>query len=78
MEYTVPHFNSWKVLEMPLLGYLGFPPFALEYYLSWQAFLLLRSRILSRGGVIPVLALVAVLGLCLAAFWGIDRCTVVY
>jgi hypothetical protein len=28
--YEVPFFNSLKVFEMPLAGYLGFPPFALE------------------------------------------------
>ena len=39
-ECTVPHFNFWKVLEMPLVGHLGFPPFALECYLLWRAFLL--------------------------------------
>jgi hypothetical protein len=28
--YTVPGFESMKVFEMPLAGFLGFPPFALE------------------------------------------------
>jgi hypothetical protein len=28
--YTVPYLGDWKVFEMPVLGYLGFPPFALE------------------------------------------------
>jgi hypothetical protein len=28
--YTVPGFETWKLLEMPLLGFLGFPPFAVE------------------------------------------------
>lgn len=28
--YTVPGFEDWKLFEMPLLGFLGFPPFALE------------------------------------------------
>ncbi len=28
--YTVPGFESLKVFEMPLAGFLGFPPFALE------------------------------------------------
>ena len=28
--YTLPVLNFWKVFEMPLLGFLGFPPFALE------------------------------------------------
>ncbi len=30
--YTVPYLGSVKVFEMPVLGYLGFPPFALECY----------------------------------------------
>ncbi|MGO8942578.1 MAG: hypothetical protein ACLQJ7_02750, partial [Syntrophobacteraceae bacterium] len=28
--YTVPYAGSLKIFEMPLLGFLGFPPFALE------------------------------------------------
>jgi hypothetical protein len=30
--YTVPYLGAVKVFEMPVLGYLGFPPFALECY----------------------------------------------
>ena len=30
--YTVPYLGHLKVFEMPVLGYLGFPPFALECY----------------------------------------------
>jgi hypothetical protein len=28
--YTVPFFEQFKLFEMPLLGFVGFPPFALE------------------------------------------------
>jgi hypothetical protein len=28
--YTVPFFDEWKLFEMPPLGFLGFPPFAVE------------------------------------------------
>ena len=28
--YTVPFVGNWKVFEMPILGYIGFAPFALE------------------------------------------------
>ena len=73
--YTVPHFNFWKVFEMPVLGYLGFPPFALECYVLWQAFQLFRSRVLSRGHLRPALTLVVAVVFCLVAFWGIDRFT---
>lgn len=30
--YQVPHFDRWHVFEMPLLGYGGYLPFALEAY----------------------------------------------
>ena len=30
--YTVPYFEETKLFEMPLAGFLGFPPFALECY----------------------------------------------
>lgn len=34
--YHVPGVGFWKVFEMPLLGYLGYLPFALELYLLAQ------------------------------------------
>ena len=30
--YTVPYFGSIKIFEMPILGYLGFPAFAVECF----------------------------------------------
>ncbi len=34
--YTVPFFEEMKLFEMPLPGFLGFPPFAVECYILWQ------------------------------------------
>jgi hypothetical protein len=36
--YSVPYVGGVKLFEMPVLGYLGFPPFALECYAMyhWQ------------------------------------------
>src|SRR6266545_3637760 len=34
--YTVPYFGDVKLFEMPLLGYLGFPPFALECFAMYN------------------------------------------
>ena len=34
--YTVPYLGDMKIFEMPVLGYLGFPPFALECYAMWH------------------------------------------
>jgi hypothetical protein len=38
--YTVPFFGSVKIFEMPVLGYLGFPPFAIE---CWALYIFVRS-----------------------------------
>jgi hypothetical protein len=38
--YTVPYFGNIKVCEMPVLGFLGFPPFAVE---CWVMYIFLRS-----------------------------------
>ena len=35
--YTVPGLADWKLFEMPILGFLGFPPFALECYEMYRA-----------------------------------------
>ena len=34
--YSVPYVSHLKVFEMPALGYLGFPPFALECYAMYH------------------------------------------
>ena len=44
--YTVPIFGDIKVFEMPVLGYFGFPPFALEC-LAMYVFV---RRLIWRGG----------------------------
>jgi len=31
-HYSVPIMENWKIFEMPLPGYFGFPPFALECF----------------------------------------------
>ena len=38
--YTVPYFGSIKLFEMPVLGYLGFPPFAVS---CWAMYVFGRS-----------------------------------
>ena len=42
--YTVPYFGNVKLFEMPLPGYLGFPPFAVE---CWAMYVFLRSFLAS-------------------------------
>ena len=38
--YTVPFVGNLRLFEMPVLGYLGFPPFAVE---CWVMYIFLRS-----------------------------------
>ena len=35
-QYSVPYLSDVKIFEMPVLGYLGFMPFALECYLMYR------------------------------------------
>ena len=38
--YTVPYLGAIKIFEMPVLGFLGFPPFAIE---CWAMYIFFRS-----------------------------------
>lgn len=35
-QYSLPYLNFWKVLQMPVCGYTGFLPFALEVFALHQ------------------------------------------
>ena len=74
--YTVPYVGFLKVFEMPLLGFFGFPPFALECYLFYRALCLLRRRFLSghRLRTVAVCLVVALYSSLILA--GIDRWTI--
>ncbi|MGB7573151.1 MAG: DUF4332 domain-containing protein [Thermodesulfobacteriota bacterium] len=41
--YTVPFFDKGKGFEMPFLGFLGFPPFAVQAYVMYNFISLFRS-----------------------------------
>src|SRR5436853_6092587 len=64
--YTVPFLEHVKVFEMPPIGFLGFPFFALEV---WSLYHVLAPRTSAR----TVLSSVMFPGLVLT---GVDRCTV--
>jgi hypothetical protein len=42
--YTVPFFERTKGFEMPVLGFLGFPPFAIQVYVMYNFISLFRAR----------------------------------
>ena len=37
-QYRIPYVGFWRVFEMPLLGYLGYPPFILAADAFWRLF----------------------------------------
>lgn len=41
--YTVPYLGGVKLFEMPVLGFLGFPPFAVE---CWVMYIFVRGSVL--------------------------------
>jgi hypothetical protein len=45
--YTLPVLNGWKVFEMPLPGFLGFPAFALEAAVMYNFLTALDERVLT-------------------------------
>ncbi len=44
--YTVPFVGGVKLFEMPVLGFLGFAPFALECWVAAQTFVALENRLM--------------------------------
>lgn len=82
--YTVPWFEESKLFEMPFVGFLGFPPFALECYTfarllvalglvgEWDPTAPVRERAVPARGVISLVVGV----LCLPVIAGVDRWTV--
>jgi hypothetical protein len=42
--YTVPFFEELKLFEMPLAGFLGFPPFAVQCYVIYNFISLFRHH----------------------------------
>jgi hypothetical protein len=43
--YTVPYLGNIKLFEMPVLGYLSLPPFAIE---CWAVYVFFRSLLAPR------------------------------
>ena len=76
--YTVPFVGRPKLFEMPVLGFLGFPPFAVTCRVMTQACLLGWDRLggLRGGGVWRLATALLAAALVLAVFAGMDRLTV--
>ena len=76
--YAIPFFNFWKVFEMPLVGYLGFMPFALECYLFWQLLRLVKEAYAATNWRKSLIIATLVAIYCALIFNGIDNITVIW
>ncbi len=86
--YTVPFFEETKGFEMPFLGFLGFPPFAVEAYVMYQFVSLFRfqrgwegsaSRLNPKkktSSLTTFLSAILIIAFSILIFWAIDRKTV--
>ncbi len=44
-EYSLPYLNFWRVFHMPVFGYTGFMPFALEVFAFYQLLGWMRKKL---------------------------------
>ncbi|MBI3603922.1 MAG: hypothetical protein HY205_05690 [Nitrospirae bacterium] len=85
--YTVPFVGEWKLFEMPMLGFLGFPPFALEAFVLYQLFCRpwnasiwprpsANAPMRRPSRALTLLAIMLVLLFCVIVLLAIDRHTI--
>lgn len=73
--YDIPLFDRLHLFEMPLAGFLGFPPFAVECHEMYWVCRKILDRLKSKPFV-HALAWMAIVVFVAAIFWGIDHFTV--
>jgi len=71
--YWIPYFDFLRIFEMPLLGYFGFPVFALECYLIIRVFDQLRKRL---GPTRMIVLTAGALLFSVAVIYGIEERTI--
>jgi hypothetical protein len=73
--YSVPFLGGLKLFEMPMLGFFGFPPFALECWILYHLFRAILEHPHCLAMRFALWSLIALFSVML--FRGIDRHTVV-
>ncbi len=79
--YTVPFVGRFKVFEMPVLGFLGFPPFAVTCAAVESSFFLLVRETNRKYGrreniLLYSIGAIAAIAFAFLVFSGIDRFTI--
>ncbi len=73
--YSVPFVGQAKVFEMPVLGFLGFPPFALECWILYHLLRAIPGKMESSAARISWWIALGIVSIMI--FMGIDRHTVI-
>jgi len=73
-SYSIPFFNKWKIFEMPVLGFLGFLPFALECWVLYHLLRAIPRHMVSRTARIAWWICLGIVSLVLLR--GMDQITV--
>jgi hypothetical protein len=73
--YSVPFFGHIKIFEMPVLGFLGFPPFALECWIFYHLLKAIPRQMESSAARISWWISLGIVSITI--IWGIDAHTVV-
>lgn len=76
-EYALPYLDFWRVFHMPLFGYLGFMPFALEIFAVWNFVKAVRKR-MKKSAALSIALIIVLLLFCLASFYLMDQYTVIH
>ncbi|HEY2932556.1 MAG TPA: hypothetical protein VGK99_12500 [Acidobacteriota bacterium] len=71
--YSLPYLQFPRIFEMPLAGYLGFPPFTME---CWLTFAAARYWWLHRGWLGRCFLAVILAGVCVAGIYAVDHFTI--
>jgi len=75
-EYYIPYLNFWRVFQMPVFGYTGFLPFALEVFALYQLLFALYKKLQTKI-VLKSMIIVFLLMFYAGAFYLIDTFTLV-
>jgi hypothetical protein len=74
-EYHLPYLNFGRVFEMPVLGFTGFLPFALEVFAFLQLFLWAAGNLKKQSGLARAAVIAGYVLYCAGVFSLIDRFT---
>jgi len=75
-EYSIPYLNFWRVFQMPVFGYTGFLPFALEVFALYQLLFALYKK-LQRKVILKSMFIILLLLVYAGAFYLIDTFTLI-